>query len=81
MGMRQLGSITSSIGACVLYVVAVMLVACTADQDDILTSPGSTQTARTTGRFGDVVDVVAPDGRGVRFGSDGRFIGLLEPPL
>jgi len=30
--------------------------------------------------FGRILDVVAPDGRGVRFGSDGRFIGFLEPP-
>ena len=47
--------------------------------DDILTSPGSTFTARSTGRFGEVLDVRAPDGRGVRFGSDGTFIGILEP--
>ena len=48
--------------------------------DDILNASGSTFTSRTTGRFGEVLDVVAPDGRGVRFGSDGSFIGLLEPP-
>jgi RHS repeat-associated protein len=47
--------------------------------DDILRSPGSTFTRRSTGRFGEVLDVRAPDGRGVRFGSDGSFIGLLEP--
>jgi RHS repeat-associated protein len=47
--------------------------------DDILTNPGSTFTRRTTGRFGEVLEVRAPDGRGVRFGSDGSFIGLLEP--
>ena len=33
-----------------------------------------------TGRFGDVIDAVAPDGRGVRYSSDGTFIGLLERP-
>lgn len=48
--------------------------------DDILTNPASTFTNRQTGRFGEVLDVVAPDGRGVRFGSDGTFIGFLEPP-
>lgn len=48
--------------------------------DDILTSPGTTFSERTTGRFGKVLDAVAPDGRGVRFNSDGRMIGLLEPP-
>ena len=48
--------------------------------DDILMAPGSTQTMRSTGRFGDVVEVVAPDGRGVRFSGDGKFIGFLEPP-
>jgi hypothetical protein len=49
--------------------------------DDILGNPATTFTQRTTGRFGEVLDVVAPDGRGLRFGSDGQFIGLLEPPL
>ena len=48
--------------------------------DDILTDPSSTSTSFTHGRFGDVTDVVAGDGRGVRFGADGNMIGLLEPP-
>lgn len=48
--------------------------------DDILNASGSTQTMRSTDRFGDVVEVVAPDGRGVRFSADGKFIGFLEPP-
>ena len=48
--------------------------------DDILTNPGSTFTPRATGRHGQFVDVVAPDGRGLRFGSDNRLIGFLEPP-
>jgi len=47
--------------------------------DDILTSPGSTTTTRHTGRFGEVTEVRAPDGRAIRFDSDGNFIGFLEP--
>lgn len=49
--------------------------------DEILTNPGTTFNSRTTGRFGEVLDVVGPDGRGLRFGKDGSLIGLLEPPL
>ncbi|MFT4628755.1 MAG: hypothetical protein ACI8PZ_007451 [Myxococcota bacterium] len=49
--------------------------------DDILTAPGSTRSTINLARYGgDVTDVVGPDGRGVRFGPDGDFIGLLEPP-
>ena len=47
--------------------------------DDILTSPGSTVTKRHHARFGDVIEVRAPDGRGVRYDAAGRFIGFLEP--
>jgi len=47
--------------------------------DDILRNPGTTGTARQTGRFGRVTDVVGPDGRGLRFDASGRFIGFLEP--
>ena len=46
---------------------------------DILINPQSTFTKTTKPRFGEVVDVIAPDGRGLRFGEGGRFIGLLEP--
>lgn len=28
---------------------------------------------------GRVMDVIAPDGRGIRYDSNGKFIGLLEP--
>ena len=48
--------------------------------DDILTSPGSTMIERETGRFGQVIDVYAPDGRGVRYTTEGEFVGFLEPP-
>jgi hypothetical protein len=47
--------------------------------DDILTSPGTTTTMRHHARFGDVTEIRAPDGRGVRYNSSGGFIGLLEP--
>ena len=47
---------------------------------DILMNPQSTFVKKMTGRFGEVVDVIAPDGRGLRFGEGGRFIHLLEPP-
>ncbi|VWX57598.1 exported hypothetical protein [Burkholderiales bacterium 8X] len=47
--------------------------------DDILTSPGSTMVTRNHARFGEVTEVWAPDGRGLRYGADGKFIGFLEP--
>ncbi|MBL8635407.1 MAG: hypothetical protein JNM40_19425 [Myxococcales bacterium] len=47
--------------------------------DEILTAPGSTTTRRHHARFGDVIEVRAPDGRGVRYDASGRFIGFLEP--
>ncbi|VVP60948.1 hypothetical protein PS880_06229 [Pseudomonas fluorescens] len=48
--------------------------------DDILSNPASTVTYKDTGRFGKVMDIVAPDGRGLRYDASGKFIGLLEPP-
>ncbi|MFN3233153.1 MAG: RHS repeat-associated core domain-containing protein [Alphaproteobacteria bacterium] len=48
--------------------------------EEVLTNPGSTFNVRNTGRFGQVLDVVGPDGRGLRFGKSGEFIGVLEPP-
>lgn len=47
--------------------------------DDILNHPSATTTTHTTGRFGTVTEVRTPDGRGVRFGSNGDFVGFLEP--
>ena len=48
--------------------------------DDILDNPGSRTTAQSTGRFGDTLEVRAPDGRGLRYSNDGNeFIGFLEP--
>ncbi|BCQ28286.1 hemagglutinin repeat-containing protein (plasmid) [Caballeronia sp. NK8] len=47
--------------------------------DDILNDPGRTVEQLNRGRYGDVVEVRASDGRGIRYGADGRFIGFLEP--
>lgn len=47
--------------------------------DDILTTPGSSVTTRHHARYGQVTEVRAPDGRGVRYGPDGKMIGFLEP--
>jgi filamentous hemagglutinin len=43
--------------------------------DDILTTPGSQMKPNRLGGW----DVVAPDGRGVRYNPDGSFYSLLEP--
>ncbi|WP_155865155.1 hemagglutinin repeat-containing protein [Achromobacter xylosoxidans] len=48
--------------------------------DEILRNPASTVSYKDTGRFGTVMDVIAPDGRGLRYDSNGKFIGFLEPP-
>ena len=48
--------------------------------DDILSNPRSTTSTPTTGRFGQTIEVRAPDGRGLRYSGDGtEFIGFLEP--
>lgn len=51
--------------------------------EDILSAPGTRyvrRTARMNGRAASVIDVVAPDGRTLRFDSTGtRFIGFREP--
>lgn len=47
--------------------------------DDILTHPGSVFIETTRPRFGQVIEVIAPDGRGVRFNSLKQFIGFLQP--
>lgn len=47
--------------------------------DGILNNPDSTVTQRNTGRFGNVIDITAPNGLGVRYSADGKFIGFLEP--
>lgn len=47
--------------------------------DDILTNPSSTTTVRHHAKYGEVTEVIAPDGRGVRYDSLGEFMGFLEP--
>lgn len=47
--------------------------------DDILTDPGTQFSTRTTGRFGDVIEAWAPNGRGIRWKVDGEWVGFLEP--
>jgi filamentous hemagglutinin len=46
---------------------------------DILRDPGATFIRRRTKRFGDVIEVRAADGRGIRYDPAGSFIGFLEP--
>ncbi len=46
---------------------------------EILKNPASTTTTRHHARFGDILEIKAPNGQGVRFSKDGKkFIGLLE---
>jgi filamentous hemagglutinin len=47
--------------------------------DDTLTTPGTVATSRQSARFGSVVEVRAPDGRGLRFDEHGNFIHFMEP--
>ncbi|MFF3851859.1 polymorphic toxin-type HINT domain-containing protein [Micromonospora sp. NPDC002575] len=46
--------------------------------DDILTDPGSVMTSGYRGRFGHTIEYSAPDGRGVVFDSNGRFLFFKE---
>ena len=47
--------------------------------DEILNNPNTKATQKQAGRYGTVTDVVAPDGRGLRYSSTGQLIGFLEP--
>ncbi len=46
---------------------------------EIITDPGIRAVESTHRHFGDILEVFASDGRGVRFLRDGTFIGFLEP--
>ncbi|OWW23528.1 hypothetical protein B4Q04_20235 [Zobellia sp. OII3] len=47
--------------------------------NSILTNPSSTTTVRHHGRFGEILEIKAPNGQGARFSKDGNtFIGLIE---
>jgi filamentous hemagglutinin len=47
--------------------------------EEILRDPGSQFVIRQTKRYGAVIEVRAPDRRGIRYDGVGNFIGLLEP--
>ncbi|MBI1925323.1 hypothetical protein HYR99_13860 [Candidatus Poribacteria bacterium] len=47
--------------------------------DDILTTPGTEIENVYSSRFGPVIEARAPDGRGLRYDSNGTLIGFLEP--
>jgi len=47
--------------------------------EDILTNAGSVWRTHPSGRFGTVLDIVSPSGRGVQYDAVGKFIGFLEP--
>ena len=46
---------------------------------DIINNPRATTSIRHMARYGQVTDIRASDGRGVRYDGSGRFIGFLEP--
>lgn len=48
--------------------------------DNILGDPGAVMRTGSNARVGDYVDIVATDGRGIRYRTDGSFVGFLEPP-
>lgn len=47
--------------------------------EGILNDPGKTVISRSHPSLGDVIDVRATSGQGVRFTKDGKFIGFLDP--
>jgi filamentous hemagglutinin len=47
--------------------------------EEILTNTGTTFVQRHHAKFGTIIEFYAPDGRGVRFDANGKFIGFLEP--
>jgi hypothetical protein len=46
--------------------------------DGILNDPSAVTSARRHARFGDIIEVKLPDGRGLRFSPDSKLIGFLE---
>jgi len=47
--------------------------------DENLSNPATTAIYKDTGRFGKIMDVIVPDGRGLHYDSNRKFFGLLEP--
>jgi len=48
--------------------------------DSILKDPKKTVLLQNTGRFGQVIDIMSAEGKGLRYDSNGNLIGFLEPP-
>lgn len=48
--------------------------------DGILNDESKKVLFSNTGRFGQVTDIIATDGRGLRYDPQGKLIGFLEPP-
>jgi hypothetical protein len=46
--------------------------------DDILNNPGTTFAKGFRGRFGDTIEAAAPDGRGIVFDANGKFLFFKE---
>ncbi len=46
--------------------------------NDILNNPEHTQIIRHHARFGDVVEIYAPNGQGLRYDSKNNFVGFIE---
>ncbi len=46
--------------------------------DDILTAPGTKAVNGYRGRFGDTIEYIAPDGRGVVYDANGKFLFFRE---
>lgn len=46
--------------------------------DDILTTPGNVIQNSYRGRFGNTVEVSTPDGRGIVYDSNGKFLFFKE---
>jgi RHS repeat-associated protein len=47
--------------------------------DSIVANPNSVWSTGNRARFGDVIEVVAPGGRGIRYDLRGNLLGFLEP--
>ena len=49
--------------------------------EQILDHPQKCMIQVELGRFGTVLEIYDPEGRGVRYTEKGEFLGFLEPPL
>jgi hypothetical protein len=46
--------------------------------EEILGNPNSTVTQRHHARFGEITEIYAPNGQGIRYDSQNHFIGFIE---